>query len=106
MTVQPPDPGVYISAPQMYAEVQRLGRTVDQMDGKLDRILDDNREIKSDLTDHEARIRALELGETERQKRDEARFVAIETRRWPLSTIGTVTGVAGVVVAVGALFAR
>lgn len=108
MTAQPPppDPGVYISAPQMYAEVQRLGRTVDQINGKLDRVLDDNREIKDDLSDHETRIRALELGETERQRRDEARLVALETRRWPLPTIGAVTGVAGVLVAVAAMFIR
>ncbi|GGZ73373.1 hypothetical protein ACFOOM_00810 [Streptomyces echinoruber] len=106
MTTQPPDPGVYISPAQTYAEVQRLGRKVDQIDGKLDRLLEDNREIKRDLSDHESRIRLLELGETPRQQRDEARLVALETRRWPLPTIGAVTGVAGVATAIIALFVR
>lgn len=106
MTAQPPDPGVYISPAQTYAEVQRLGRKVDQIDGKLDRILDETHEIKGDLSDHETRLRALELGETPRQVRDEVRLAALETRRWPLPTIGAVTGVAGVATAVVALFQR
>lgn len=106
MTMQPPDPGVYISPAQTYAEVQRLGRLVDQIDGKLDRILDETREIKEDLSDHETRLRALERGETPRQIRDETRLAALETRRWPLPTIGAVTGVAGAAVAAVALFMR
>ncbi|WP_406177938.1 hypothetical protein [Streptomyces canus] len=106
MTVQPPDPGVYISPTQTYAEVQRLVRTVDQINGKIDRILEDNREIKGDVSDHETRLRALELGETPRQQRDEARIAALERRRWPLPTIGAVTGVAGVATALVALFVR
>lgn len=113
MTAQPPDPGVYISPAQTYAEVQRLGRKVDQIDGKLDRILDETREIKEDLSDHETRLRALELGETPRQQREEirisaldARLAALETRRWPLPTIGAIAGVAGAATAVVALFVR
>lgn len=106
MSTQPPDPGVYISPAQTYAEVQRLRRTVDQIDGKLDRLLDDNRLIKEEVSDHEARIRAIELGETERQRRNEARLSGLETRRWPLPTIGAVTGVAGAATAVVALFVR
>ncbi|PWI06544.1 hypothetical protein DIZ27_32920 [Streptomyces sp. NWU339] len=106
MTAQPPDPGVYIPPAQMYAEVQRLGRKVDQIDGKLDRFLEEMREVKSDLSDHEARIRALELGETERQKRNEARIAGAEARRWPLPAIGAATGVAGAVTAVVAMFVR
>ncbi|CAL9431167.1 hypothetical protein SUDANB21_02054 [Streptomyces sp. enrichment culture] len=106
MTSQPPDPGVYISPAQTYAEVQRLARTVDQIDGKLDRLLEDNRQIKADQSELETRIRALELGETERQRRDETRLAALETRRWPLQTVGAVTGVAGAVTAAVALFVR
>ncbi|MGA5599656.1 hypothetical protein ACPCUF_01220 [Streptomyces griseoincarnatus] len=106
MTAPPPDHGVYISPAQTYAEVQRLRRTVDQIDGKLDRLLADNREIKEVLSDHETRIRAIELGETERQRRDEARLSGLETRRWPLPTIGAVTGAAGAVTGVVALFLR
>ncbi|GAA4031019.1 hypothetical protein [Streptomyces plumbiresistens] len=99
MTVQPPDPGVCISPTRTYAEVQRLVRTVDQINGKINRILEDNREIKGDVSDHEMRLRALELGETPRQQRDEARLAALETRRWPLPTIRAVTGVAGMATA-------
>ncbi|MER6686238.1 hypothetical protein [Streptomyces olivaceoviridis] len=62
MTPQPPpDPCVYISLPQMYQEVQYVSRLVSRMDGKLDGILAESREIKGDVSDHEARIRALEL---------------------------------------------
>ncbi|MET9461959.1 hypothetical protein ABZY05_44210 [Streptomyces canus] len=106
MTVQPPDPGVYISPTQTYAEVQRLVRTVDQINGKIDRILEDNREIKGDVSDHETRLRALELGETERQKRETMRIDELETRRWPLPAIGALAGLAGVVTGFVALFAR
>jgi hypothetical protein len=54
--------------------VQRLAQMVAQIDGKLDRLLADNTQIRADLSDHEQRLRALELGETERQRRDEARL--------------------------------
>ncbi|MGW4731856.1 hypothetical protein ACWEQC_22280 [Streptomyces shenzhenensis] len=102
----PPDPNVIITPGQMYQEVQNLSRLVSRIDGKLDGILADNREIKGDVSDHETRIRALELGETERQKRDEARLAALESGRWPLPAIGALTGLAGVVTGVVALFAR
>ncbi|MCM3264760.1 hypothetical protein M3765_12110 [Streptomyces thermoviolaceus] len=54
--------------------MQRLAQMVAQIDGKLDRLLADNTQIRADLSDHEQRLRALELGETERQRRDEARL--------------------------------
>ncbi|MEU3782695.1 hypothetical protein [Streptomyces sp900129855] len=91
----PQDPGVYISPAQTFEEVRGLSRKVDQIDGKLDRILDETREIKGDLSDHESRIRALELGETERQKRETARIDELETRRWPLPAIGAVAALVG-----------
>ncbi|MER6334089.1 hypothetical protein ABT298_33245 [Streptomyces sp. NPDC001034] len=107
MTMQPPsEPGVYISLPQMYQEVQNVSRLVSRRDGKLDGILADNREIKGDVSDHEARIRALELGETPRQRRDEARLASLESGRWPLPAVGALTGLAGVVTGAAALFAR
>jgi hypothetical protein len=91
----PQDPGVLITPTQMYAEVRELSKKIDRMDVKLERILDDNQEIKGDLSDHEARIRALELGETERQKRETGRIDELETRRWPLPAIGAVAALVG-----------
>ncbi|KUN32564.1 hypothetical protein AQJ11_03295 [Streptomyces corchorusii] len=107
MTTQPPpDPGVYISLPQMYQEVQHVSRLVSRMDGKLDGILAESREIKGDVSDHEARIRALELGETPRQQRNDARLSSLESGRWPLPALGALTGLAGVATGVAALFMR
>ncbi|WP_189986191.1 hypothetical protein [Streptomyces capoamus] len=52
-------------------------------------------------SDHEARLRALELGETPRQQRDEARLASLlESGRWPLPALGALTGLAGVVTGV------
>ncbi|MGW0885341.1 hypothetical protein [Streptomyces sp. NPDC002671] len=107
MTTQPPpEPGVNVSPAQMYQEVQHVSRLVSRMDGKLDGILTDNREIKGDVSDHEGRIRALKVGETPRQQRDAARLASLESGRWPLPDIGALTGVARVVTGVAALHAR
>ncbi|MEU2264907.1 hypothetical protein ABZ568_00335 [Streptomyces olindensis] len=106
MSTPPQDPGVYISPAQTYSEVRELSRKLDKMDGKIDMVLRDSLEIKSEVSDHEGRLRLLELGETPRQQRTEARLVSLETRQWPLPTIGAVTGVAGVATAVVALFVR
>ncbi|CAM5476182.1 MULTISPECIES: hypothetical protein [Streptomyces] len=107
MTAQPPpESGVYISPVQMYQEVQHVSRLVSRVDGKLDGILADNREIKGDVSDHEARLRALELGETPRQQRDEVRLASLESGRWPLPALGALTGLAGVATGVAALFMR
>lgn len=56
----PADPGVYISPAQTYQEVRDLARTVDRIEAKLDGILDDNKDLKADVQDHETRIRGLE----------------------------------------------
>ncbi|MFF4911323.1 hypothetical protein ACFY2T_41395 [Streptomyces sp. NPDC001260] len=107
MTQLPPEQqGVYISPVQMYQEVQHVSRLVSRVDGKLDGILADNREIKGDVSDHEARLRALELGETPRQQRDEARIASLESGRWPLPALGALMGLAGVATGVAALFVR
>ncbi|MFE3032902.1 hypothetical protein ACFXKY_14810 [Streptomyces canus] len=107
MTTQPPpEPGFYISPVQMYQEVQHVSRLVSRVDGKLDGILADSRDIKGDVSDHETRLRALELGETPRQQRDEARLASLESGRWPLPAIGALTGLAGIVTGAVALFGR
>ncbi|MFI2037620.1 hypothetical protein ACH470_23675 [Streptomyces bottropensis] len=47
------------------------------------------------LTDHEARLAALERGETERQKRDSTRLDALERARWPLPSVAALVALVG-----------
>lgn len=79
----PTDPGVYISPAQMYQEVRGLAQAVNRIESKVDSFLDETKDIRGDLSDHEQRIRTLERG------------------RWPLPTIATLAGIAGA--ATGAL---
>lgn len=51
---------MYISTVQMYAEVRTLAETVGRIESKLDGLLAETRDIRSDLSDHESRLRALE----------------------------------------------
>lgn len=83
MTAQ--DPGVYISPAQMYQEVRGLAEAVGRIETKLDGILDETKDIRGDLADHEARLRSLERG------------------RWPLPTIGVLAGAAGAATGILAL---
>ncbi|MEU3252878.1 hypothetical protein [Streptomyces sp. NPDC006997] len=83
-----PDPGVYISTAQMYQEVRDLAQTVGRIESKVDNFLDEAKDIRSDVHDHEIRIRTLERA------------------RWPLPTIGVLAGVGGAVTGALALFAR
>lgn len=73
----PQDPGVYISPAQMYQEVRGLAQAVGRIESKIDGILDETKDIRSDLGDHEQRLRTLERA------------------RWPLPTIAALAGVAG-----------
>ncbi|MCZ9352998.1 hypothetical protein NGM36_25045 [Streptomyces mutabilis] len=83
-----PDPGVYISPAQTYQEVRDLAKAVGRIEAKLDGILDETKDIRSDIADHELRIRTLERA------------------RWPLPTIGVLAGVAGAATGALALFVR
>lgn len=83
-----PDPGVYISPAQMYQEVRGLAQAVGRIESKIDGILDETKDIRTDLSDHEMRIRTLERS------------------RWPLPTIGVLAGVGGAVTGALALMAR
>ncbi|MFE0808228.1 hypothetical protein ACFW34_12180 [Streptomyces sp. NPDC058848] len=83
-----PDPGVYISTAQMYQEVRDLAQTVSRIESKIDGILDETKDIRADIADHELRIRTLERA------------------RWPLPTIGVLAGVAGAATGALALFVR
>lgn len=82
------DPGVYISTAQMYQEVRDLTQTVGRIESKMDGFIDEAKDIRSDVQDHELRIRTLERA------------------RWPLPTIGVLAGVAGAATGALALFAR
>ncbi|TFE42508.1 hypothetical protein E3E14_25335 [Streptomyces sp. ICN441] len=84
----PQDPGVYISPAQMYQEVRGLAETVGRIETKVDGFIQEAKDIRGDLADHEARLRTLEKA------------------RWPLPTIGVLAGVAGAATGALALFAR
>ncbi|MFE6282421.1 hypothetical protein [Streptomyces sp. NPDC057877] len=75
-----PDPGVYISPTQTYAEVQNLVRAVGRLEAKMDRFLDEAKDIRQDVSDHEVRLRALEHGQSERQRTETSRVDAVEKR--------------------------
>ncbi|WP_326700192.1 hypothetical protein OG909_24660 [Streptomyces sp. NBC_01754] len=49
-----------IPTAQMYQEVRDLARTVDRIESKIDGILDETKDIRADVADHETRIRSLE----------------------------------------------
>ncbi|MBL3670651.1 hypothetical protein JL475_32720 [Streptomyces sp. M2CJ-2] len=83
-----PDPGVYISPAQTYQEVRDLAKAVGRIEVKLDSVLDETKDIRSDMHDHELRIRTLERA------------------RWPLPTLGVLAGVAGAATGAIALFVR
>lgn len=83
--VTTPDPGVNIPLGQMYQEVRGLAQAVSRIESKIDGILDETKDIRSDLQDHEQRLRTLERA------------------RWPLPTIGVLAGVAGTATGVLAL---
>ncbi|MFD3483769.1 hypothetical protein [Streptomyces sp. NPDC058665] len=68
---------MYISPAQTYQEVQKLGRAVDRIEHKLDTVLDEQKNIRDDVADHEERLRTLERA------------------RWPLPTVAALAGVAG-----------
>ena len=83
-----PDTGVYISTAQMYQEVRDLAQTVGRIESKVDSFLDEAKDIRGDLQDHELRIRTLERA------------------RWPMPTIGVLAGLAGAATGAVALFSR
>lgn len=49
----------------------------------------------SELDQLRASVDTLEKGETERQKRNDARLDTLERNRWPLPSVAAVVGVAG-----------
>ncbi|MGC0205213.1 hypothetical protein [Streptomyces levis] len=52
------------------------------------------------LSDHETRLAALERGEVERQRRNDARLDALERARWPLPSVAALVAVFGLALSV------
>lgn len=95
--------GVYISPAQTYQEVQNLVAAFTRLESKVDRFLDEAKDIRQDVGDHEERLRAVEHGQTERQRTEtarvdavEARVTGVERRVWAASgAVGVVCMLAG-----------
>ncbi|MEH0556024.1 hypothetical protein [Streptomyces sp. B21-101] len=68
--------------------------------GSLDLVKQRQDQTDQRISDHEARLAALERGETERQKRDMARLDALERNRWPLPSIAAVVALVGLALSV------
>ncbi|MER5350571.1 hypothetical protein ABT093_09595 [Kitasatospora sp. NPDC002551] len=108
MTSPAPDSGVYISPAQTHAEVRRIADGQIRMEEKLDRLLDDQREHRETIADHETRIRAQER--TALTEADVAGMrvdvEALKRGRWPLPTIAVLASLAGVGIALIPLLSR
>jgi hypothetical protein len=72
----------------MYTEMRALHDAVTRVETKLDAFNGTAKAMADDLSDHENRIRVLERA------------------RWPLPTLGAITGMAGAAAAAVALFQR
>jgi septal ring factor EnvC (AmiA/AmiB activator) len=102
--VATPEQGVVISTAQMYTEVRDLAKTVSRIEAKIDGVLNETRDIRADLADHETRLRALES--MPKSSELEPRIASLERSRWPLPSIGALTGVAGAVMGAIGFIAR
>ncbi|MEU2119990.1 hypothetical protein ABZ567_31135 [Streptomyces sp. NPDC016459] len=58
------------------------------------------------LAAHDTRIDMVERGETERQKRNDARLDALERSRWPVASVGALTGAGGLALALWTFASR
>lgn len=77
--------------------LQLLAQRGDQSDRRLEA-------VEARLADIESRLDAVERGETDRQQRQEGRVSALEAGRWPVRTIGALSGAAAAAAAVAALW--
>lgn len=82
---QSADPGVYISPAQTHAEVRRIADGQIRIEGKLDSILNDQRDHRDSLTDHETRLRRLEAA------------------RWPIPSLAAVVSLGALAVSLAPL---
>lgn len=79
---------VVISAERIYEEVRALADGLTRLESKMDGFINESKDIRHDVADHEARIRTLESG------------------RWPLPAFGAITGFLGATGAIIAIFTR
>lgn len=75
-----------------------------RVDGQLALLVQRGDQNERRLDDLDRRLDAVERGETPRQQHDEARLSALEAGRWPVRTIGALSGVAAAGAAVFALW--
>lgn len=98
-------------------ELERIRRTIEvghaRIDGSLALLVQrhdqTDEQIKDHarrLDDHDVRLDVIERGETERQKRNDARLDALERARWPLPSVAALVGVTGLALSVWQLAAR
>ncbi|MFE4057390.1 hypothetical protein ACFXP3_14020 [Streptomyces sp. NPDC059096] len=92
-------------------ELERIRRTIEvgftRTDGALallvqrhDQTDEAIREHARRIDDHDARLDVLERGETERQKRDDARLTDLERARWPLPSLAALVALLGLALTV------
>jgi hypothetical protein len=89
MTAPPDQPyGVVIRSREVWDKLCSVEAAVQVIRSELTPTVKDH---GKQLDDQEKRIRALELGETERQKRESGRIDGLEKGRWPLPSVAAVT---------------
>ena len=87
-------------------ELERIRRTIEvgftRTDGALallvqrhDQTDEAIKEHARRIDNHDGRLDTLERGETERQKRSEARIDALERSRWPLPSVAALIALGG-----------
>lgn len=84
----PDQAGIVITLPQMYAELRAMGETLGRVEGTVSVTAADVRGIRASQDDHETRVRSLEAS------------------RWPLASLGALSGVAGAVAGAWALLTK
>jgi uncharacterized membrane protein YjjP (DUF1212 family) len=87
---EPPDQGgTWISSGQIYAELRRIGDEVVQLRLQFTEVS----QLRSEVTQVRDDLDALRV-----------EMEAVKARRWPLPTVGVMTGLAAAVISLVALF--
>ncbi len=93
-THQPPDPlfnGSGTIVREIYDAVLRLT-------GRVDTLISQHDETRTDLKDHELRIRAIENAD-KKDHDHEARLKELERNRWPLPSLALLVSLAALILA-------
>lgn len=89
MSTPPEQNGIYIRPQQMWDKLCAVEATLNDIRSTVKTTVKDHGTL---LGDHEKRIRAIEQGETEKQKRDSTRLDAVDRRVAVFSGAATVLG--------------